>query len=441
MADAFLVGAAEVDITPPVGALLAGNTVPRESLGVQDPLTIKAIVLESGGVRLAYVLYDLIALRREHGDAGVGLAAERTGIPEMNIVWAASHTHTGPYTKTVAFGADKGGRANPEWLSQLPGKFAQAVEAAHQAMRPARMSRMRGFCCGLGHNRRLKLKNGREINTWNLGQLPDNVQSLGSAAPVDPELGILCFDDEAGVPIAVLWHYTLHTNTNFGRYFSADYPGVVAARLRERFGTAVTPIFVPGACGDINKVDLTYREVGDELANVIVEELDSRTPRDEAPVLGAAKEEIHIDYRDFTADQEERIRESGWRPDVQDIFRKELEIVREEGLTGAKAIVQAWRIGEVGFASLPGEVFVQWGLKIKAESPFPWTFPVELGGESHGYLVTGQAWESGGYESLIARSARPTHQAAGKLTDTALKLLNDLWRRSPAERARPRAGH
>ena len=112
----LLVGAAEVEITPPVGTALAGSIRPRNSVGVQDPLTIKAIVLSSGGVNgsaraplsLAYVLLDLIALERKEGDAAVSLAARRTGIPEQNIVWAASHTHTGPYTVALFDGEDDG---------------------------------------------------------------------------------------------------------------------------------------------------------------------------------------------------------------------------------------------------------------------------------------------------------------------------------------------
>ena len=122
--DMLMAGAAEVDITPPVGTALAGDLKPRKSEGVQDPLTIKAIVLSSGGVKLAYVLLDLIALERKEGDAAVSLAALRTGIPEQNIVWAASHTHTGPYTVRLfedAFPIDEA------WLAGIPGKFADAV--------------------------------------------------------------------------------------------------------------------------------------------------------------------------------------------------------------------------------------------------------------------------------------------------------------------------
>ena len=425
MSQELLVGAAEVDITPPVGTALAGSIRPRTSVGVDDPLTVKAVVLESRGVRLAYGLFDLIKLYRTEGDRAVALASERTGIPPDHVVWAASHTHTGPYTGSI-FGAEEGG-IDAKWLATVPEKFAKAVEQADASRRPARISRLRGYCHSALHNRRLRFKGGRHINTWLLHKGEDELQCLGSAGPVDPEVGILCFDDPDGVPIAVLWHFTLHTNTNFGPRFSADYPGVVAARLRERLGTGVVPIFLPGAFADINTPGPRYREVGDALADAIIGQLNGRQPRSGEVALGALKEEVVVPCRDLTADQEQRIRESQWPPETQEVFRRELEIMRNAGETEATTIIQAWRIGEVGFASLPGELFVEWGLKIKAESPFPWTYPVELGGDYLGYLVTHGAWQGGGYESLIARSARPSPDGVAKMTDVALKLLDRLW--------------
>jgi len=244
-------------------------------------------------------------------------------------------------------------------------------------------------------------------------------------------VGILCFDDDGGIPIAVLWHFTLHTNTNFGPRFSADYPGVVSARLRERFGTGVVPVFVPGACADVNTPGPHYREVGNRLADVILSQLDGRHPREGEVALGALKQELVVPYRDLEADQEQRIRDSQWSPEDQEVFRRELEVMRRQGITEAKTLVQAWRIGEVGFASLPGELFIEWGLKLKAESPFPWTYPVELGGDYLGYLVTQQAWEAGGYESLIARSARPSADGVATMADAALELLRRLWTGDP----------
>lgn len=102
--------------------------------------------------------------------------------------------------------------------------------------------------------------------------------------------------------------------------------------------------------------------------------------------------------------------------------------MRKAGVREDRTLIQAWRIGEIGFASLPGELFLEWGLKIKAESPFPWTFPVELGGDYLGYLVTRQAWQAGGYESLICRSARPSVEGVALMVDKALELLDRLWK-------------
>jgi hypothetical protein len=426
--DELYVGAAEVDITPPVGTGLAGNLKPRPSVGIEDPLTFKAIVLESGGVKLAYVLADLIALSRATGDALVAAAASRTGIPASHIVWAASHTHTGPYTWPESLATDQA------WLAGLPEKFARAVELAHAARRPARMCLERGYCSSVGHNRRLKYKDGKEVNTWLLHHGEEDVQCVGAAAPIDPELGILSFDDEQGVPIAILWHYTLHTNTNFGPRFSADYPGVVAGRLRERFGEGTVPIFVPGAFGDINwdvpdvgSDRRAHRVVGDRLAAVILDRLERRKPRKCEMRLAALKADVTFPFRDYTVDQEPKIMASQWYPEQKEVFREAVKFWRQDGRRTGQTIVQAWRIGDIGFASLPGELFVQWGLKIKAESPFPWTFPVYLGGDCQGYLVTEQAWQAGGYESLINRYSICSVEGVATLVDTALALLGKLY--------------
>jgi len=434
MKHTLLVGAAEVDITPPVGTALAGGIYPRWSEGTDDPLTIKAVVLESGGVKIACLLLDLIVLSRQYGDAAVALAARQTGIPAGNILWAASHTHSGPYTGALL--SDASGVVNTRWLAGIPKAFAEAVKRAHDARRPARMCRERGYCSQAIHNRRLKYKDGREINTWLLHQGEDGVQCLGSAAPVDPEVGILSFDDEQGTPIAILWHYTLHANSKFGVRFSADYPGVVAGRLRERFGAHTVSLFLPGACADINPI-LSHRQIGDALAAVIIQRLEKRAPSKGCVILGALKKEIVVPYRDLTVSQEKRLKASQWPEDVQKVFRQQLKRLRESGETSARTILQAWRIGEVGFASVPGELFVEWGLKIKAESPFPWTFPVELGADYLGYMVTAQAWKAGGYESLTCGSARPSVDAVACLVDADLGLLRKLYAMHPARPIAP----
>ena len=420
----LLVGTAEVEITPPVGTALAGSLWPRASEGIDDPLYVKAVVLESEGRRLAYGIFDLIAVGRAEGDRAVELASERSGIPCDHIVWAASHTHTGPYSAPLLDQTD--GDIDDAWLDGIADAFARCIAEADAAKVPARISRLRGFHTGLAHNRRVVFKDGRAVNTWNLGRAED-VQSVGSAGPIDPEIGILAFDGADGGLLAVLFHFTLHTATNFGPRFSADYPGVVAAQIRERLGSEGSTLFLPGTFADQNSTGPRYQAVGEALASVIAGQLEGRVPLKSATSLGALKREVAVPYRDFSVDQEERIRSSGWSPEAQEVFRREVELMRERGETEATTVLQAWRIGDVGFVSLPGEPFVELGLRIKRESPFTWTYPVGYAGDHLGYLVTPEAWEAGGYESLIARSARPSAEGVSHLVDEALDLLRTLY--------------
>ena len=418
------VGVCELDITPPIGTALCGAIFPRASKGIQDPLYVKAIVLESGGTRIAYVILDLVYLLRREGDKAVKLASRKTGIPEQNIIWAASHTHTGPYIKRL-FGSEKS-VVNKKWLASIPGKIAECVARADKAKSPALMSRTRGYCSQVQANRRLRFKDGREINAWLLNCGEDNLQCIGSAGPIDPEIGIISFEDLKGRMRAVLFHFAMHANANFGEYFSGDYPAVVAARLAERYGGNCVTLFLPGACGDINPIVAGYRNIGNILADTIISELDNRRPFAGKIAISAVKREVIVPYRDFDVDQKKRIRDSQWDKNCQKAFHKELKIVRNEGTRAAATVLQAWRIGEIGFASFPGELFVEWGVKIKQESPFPWTYPVELGGDCHGYLVTEKAWQAGGYESSITGSTKVSVEGVAGMVDNALDMLNEL---------------
>lgn len=64
---------------------------------------------------------------------------------------------------------------------------------------------------------------------------------------------------------------------------------------------------------------------------------------------------------------------------------------------------------------------------MKRESPFKWTFPVELGGDYLGYLLTRDVWETGGYETLIGSIHQPTVDAVTDMVAESLSLLQELY--------------
>lgn len=428
MTDDLRMGVAEVDITPPVGTAMAGALEPRPATWICDPLRVKALVLESQGVRLACVVFDLVELTRETGDRFVALASQRTGIPPDHIFWTCTHTHSGPIVGFDWPDETAGDALNRAWFETLPEKFVQAVAAADAARAPVRLSRVRTYHSGLSHNRRLRYKDGREINTWLLNGGEDDLQCIGAAAPIDPEINVLAFEDEAGSLRGVLFHFALHNNACWNGGFSAEFPAVVAARLRERYGAQVSTLFLPGCCGDLNPVH-SCRETGDALADAIMAKLDTRKPVAGPIRLDAIRREITLPYRDLTLDQEAQLERTQWYGKGKELFRRNLDYMRRKGVKETTTWVGAWRIGDIGFASLPGEVFCQWGMRLKEKSPFPWTVPVELCNDCVGYLVTRQAWEAGGYEGITSTIAPVDVKGVEALTEQALAMLNELWTR------------
>jgi hypothetical protein len=92
----FRAGAAQVDITPPAGAPMAGYYYNRAAAGVHDPLQAKAIVIEKDGVTAAIVACDLSSLPRPIAEAARRRITELLKIPPTHVMISATHTHTGP---------------------------------------------------------------------------------------------------------------------------------------------------------------------------------------------------------------------------------------------------------------------------------------------------------------------------------------------------------
>jgi hypothetical protein len=88
--------------------------------------------------------------------------------------------------------------------------------------------------------------------------------------------------------------------------------------------------------------------------------------------------------------------------------------------------LQAIRIGELGIAAIPCEVFAETGLAIKHSSPLKPTFIIELANGFGGYLPTPEQHGYGGYETWACRSSYLEVQAEPKIRSAVLKLLSDL---------------
>jgi len=87
--------------------------------------------------------------------------------------------------------------------------------------------------------------------------------------------------------------------------------------------------------------------------------------------------------------------------------------------------IHVLRLGDVAITTNPFELFVDFGVQIKARSPALQTFVVQLVG-IEGYLPTAQAVRGGGY-SAVAESNTVGPEGGQVLVDRTVDLVKSLW--------------
>jgi hypothetical protein len=112
---------------------------------------------------------------------------------------------------------------------------------------------------------------------------------------------------------------------------------------------------------------------------------------------------------------------------LPEIYARETALLSKYPKT-VRLRLQAFRIGELGIAAIPCEVFVEIGLAIKARSALRPAFTIELANGYNGYLPTPEHHKLGGYETWRARSSYLEVEASPKILETVLRLLAEAAR-------------
>ncbi|MCB1088411.1 MAG: hypothetical protein KDM63_15285, partial [Verrucomicrobiae bacterium] len=133
------IGAAEVDITPPLPVALSGQFHLRLAEKVESPVTASVLVLEktdeSGkpSDQAVMVACDLVAIREGVIDRVREAVAERglEGLDPAKLFLSATHTHTAPVMREDAYPIPREGVTQPsEFVALLAERVADATETA-----------------------------------------------------------------------------------------------------------------------------------------------------------------------------------------------------------------------------------------------------------------------------------------------------------------------
>jgi len=233
-AQAIRAGVAKVDITK------------HEAGPVNDPLFAKALVIADDRKTMVLVSVDAVAIgeigyiKNDYLPAVRKQLESDLGIPANHLVVNASHCH-GIVCDDVAE------------------RTLEAIRKAKSSMVPVRIGTGLGTEDRIMENRRLKMKDGREIDVRHAYSLPADDQVAG-IGPVDPKIGVVRIDRMDGSPLAVLYQFACHPIQGAASGGNtADLSGVASRVIEENLGHDSVALFFQGCGGDINPV--LYKDV------------------------------------------------------------------------------------------------------------------------------------------------------------------------------------
>ena len=443
-------GAARVKLDPPRGLAMLGygGRVGRNS-GVYDDLAAQALVLDDGTTKVAIVGVDLLAIGARISDDIRDRAAARTGISADSILVCATHTHSAPafniFATPRADAKPAEGR-DLEWERALPEKIATAIVQAHKNLESATL-RAATANFTLGIHRRLK-RPGRQVQT-----------AANRSGPTDAEVIALGAYRANGTPIAFLMNYPCHgvVLCEDNLLYSRDRPGFAMDEIETAAfslsGVQPISIFIQGATGNIDPRSRGNFEVAEQhgraMGRSTFEALQHAPSAAEARIA-ARRIPLNLKLKDSSAElaiaracvtqtqasldghrggdgyQLKRLRDHHAQSlaslsalealEEQNRRDRRVDMTSRELATSITLIT----VGSLAIVGIPGELFVELGLAIKANPYFAQTFVAGYCNDLIGYIPTRAAYDEGGYEVDTARIAAGSGET---IVDTALSAL------------------
>lgn len=437
----FMVGYSKVSITPDYSVPLRGygNPLERMSTGFTDYIyaTCAAITDAEGNTVVVFGI-DLINAFEECFPAYRQTIADKLGIPVDNVHMSCSHMHAGCDMSLSH-------ASSIQYIKDCENWFVQAAEEAMADRKPATaMQYASTNTVGLNFIRRYLRTDGTP-GGHNFEKFSD-YPITQYESEIDSQLQLLKFVREDGKDI-IMANYQTHPHRASSKYtteITADIVGVFRTELETKLGVNV--LYFTGSSGNVDPVSTItednitadYKEQGKALAQYAIDMEGKYTDIALGPVRTISMEYTgKMDHsRDHLVDEAMQVvewLEGGKTVDECIDYMKENWIT---SLASAKAIISkaswpetrttglwAFSVGDIGFAVVPFEMFVDNGKFIKDNSPFTATFVLTCANTHNTYLPSALAFENGGYE---VDSSKFAPGEAEKIASEYVNLLNNL---------------
>ena len=428
----YQAGLARVTITPPVGMYLIGMERMDVSHGLRDDLFATALAVSNGVIETVIVSLDVLVIHPKTVERIRQTASALTGIPGENIMFCATHCHSGP----IMYSFEDSQPMVRGYMENFTHLVIGLIRMAHDNLAPVRLGFGRGESA-IGMNRRLTR--------------PDGVTVIDAypQGPVDHEVGILRVDRLDGSPLAVVVNYACHPVVlgSISNVISADWVGAMRRAVEKITGAKL--LFIQGASADINPWpgvptddESVLERLGLEIGGEVLKIWPSIPLEEQGEVQAACRKvwlpllplseyagklpefvELAGAVADLTFDQLQ-----AW---LHEFMPWSTELAGEGDDTKAALEMQCLRIGDLGLVSAGAEIFVKTGLEVKQRSPFTNTAFAAYTNGALSYIPLPEDYPRGGYEVFEAYlgyglPAPVAPQGANLIVENAIALLQEV---------------
>ena len=437
----MLAGFARLDVTPPLGTPMAGYNRRREAEGILDKIELNSVAFNDGENTSVIIVADFLGITQEIALNIRTMIEEELGVPENNVIVAATHTHT-----SVRFGSriEASGKGiapassldNDEFIYVLYRKFVDVARLAINDMQEATISVGEAQTSRqISFVRRFLMKDGQVRSFPKYIPDPNIVRALGEP---DTTLRLVRITREGANDIAIA-NFSTHPDTTTGPKFSADWPGH-SRRFFEAENPGVNCLMLVGPQGDTNHIDVTKEgpqygpdkslAIGRVIADAIGEAWKSTSPINTDKIAG----DIRTIYNRTRTDGLEKYDEC--KQFLEDYYAKRIKAHAQE-LAAARRVVliktmkvfqtvpvTTMKVGDLAFVGFGGEAFTEYANRTRASQPDKYVICITCANGYQGYLPTRSAYEDGGYESGSSAFS-PTLEE--EVVGTAIEMLEDLY--------------
>lgn len=455
LAEELWIGRASVSITPELPVALSGQMHTRIAKEVESEVIASAVAIESreGDTSIDQAIMvscDLVAIRKGILELVRDRVSKR--LPDFDlrkIFLSATHTHTAPVLVPGKYTIPGEGVIQPEeYRNYLADRVAEIIEEAWNSREPGAVG------WGLGHavvaqNRRTVYANG--------------VAQMYGSTGKETFREIEGYEDH-GVEVLFFWNrenQLIATAINVAcpsqevesiSKVSADFWHPVREKLRAMHGGDLVILTWAGASGD-QSPHLMYRKAAEERMRKLrglnrLDEIGRRVVAAWEEAYKGAVQEIHTEvpfshqvkdiqlplrvvteaefksaetkFNEFSTNVK-TLRKALWHQNVMDRYHAQ----REGTSKPYEMELHVIRIGDVAIATNPFELFTDFGLRMKTQSPALQTFVVQLTGPGT-YLATERAVRGGGYSAIIESNEVGPEGGQFLVKETAT-VIRSLW--------------